>query len=107
MQNTTIKLRVMGFVHDSRFELICLDTDIAVSADSIQEAKVKMQNATVSYFKSFSDEEIESGKFLRKAPIRYFVWWRVGNLIRVAARVVYFFSSIADYDKDSHTLRLA
>lgn len=107
MENKTIQLRVMGFVQDGEFQLICLDTDIAISAKSEEEAKNKMGNALISYFKTFSNEEIERGLFYRRAPLKYFAWWRIGMTIAFVVSIVYFFSSIANYDRDSHTLKLA
>ncbi|MBI5464366.1 MAG: hypothetical protein HY966_05370 [Ignavibacteriales bacterium] len=104
MGNNGIRLRVMGFVRGGEYRLICLDTDIVVSASSIEEAKSKMANAIVSYFKAFSTEELEQGLFLRKAPLLYFLLWHMGT---IAGRLVYFFSSIANYDPSSHSLKLA
>jgi hypothetical protein len=107
MEKETIRLRVMGFVREDEFQLICLDTDIVVSAKSIDEAKKKMGDAIVSYFKTFSGEEIEQGLFIRKAPMRYFILWRIGSAMGFAISIVYFFSSIAKYDPDSQSLKLA
>ena len=103
----SIDLRVIGFVRDGNFQLICIDTDVAISAKSEAEAKNKMRDALISYFKTFSKEEIERETFIRKSPLKYFVWWRIGVAITFVINIAYFFSSIAKYDSDSHTLKLA
>jgi hypothetical protein len=107
MNKKIIPLRVIGFVRNGEFQLICLDTDIAVVAQSPEEGKSKMKDALTSYFKTFSKDEIKEGLFLRRAPFRYFMLWHVLSVVSIAVQFVYFFSSTANYDQDTHTLKLA
>ena len=101
----TIQLRIVGFNKNGIFQFICLETDIAISAETHADAKNKMRDALTSYFQSFSKAELESGAFIRKAPMRYRVGW---YLLSVTGFIkTFFFSSQADYDLHSHEVRFA
>ena len=103
----SVPLRVIGFVRDGNFQMICIDTDVAISAKSEEEAKRKLVDALVSYFKTFSNEELESGLFWRRAPLTFFLLWYFSLTRNFAKGIFYLFSSKADYDLNSHNLRLA
>jgi hypothetical protein len=103
-----IDLRVIGFNNsEGKFQFICIDTDTAVCAETMIDAKAKMRDALTSYFKSFSKEEIESLAFERRAPFKYFVLWYFFSVVSVVKRMAFFFSSKATYDPHSHNLSLA
>ena len=71
MEERTVKLHVLSYVKKNRFYLICLETDIMTVADSFEEGKNKMQDALLSYFKTFTLKELEADKYIRKAPLKY------------------------------------
>ena len=103
-----INLRVFGFVNNGMFQLICLETDVAVSAESLSEAKNKMRDALISYFNSFSKEEIENEEYKRKAPFRFRVAWTFRfAIMHTMLNLQYLFSANADYNPHSKNLRLA
>ncbi|MFI5253587.1 MAG: hypothetical protein ACHQQQ_14275 [Bacteroidota bacterium] len=103
-----IYLRIIGFNNsEGKFQFICLDTDIAVSAETMSGAKAKMKEAITAYFKSFSREGIESLAFERKAPSKYFILWYFFSIVGFVKRIVFFFSTKATYDPHSHNLSLA
>lgn len=100
-----IELRVIGFHRHNTVHLLCLDTDIAVRANSIEEAKRKMVDAMTCYLTSFSKEEIVQGKFLRYSPARYRFLWRVGMLLGFLRRLMQTFSTT--YDPHSGQVKFA
>ena len=107
MQESII-LRVIGFIKNNRFHLFCLETDIAVVADSLAEAKQKMSDAVTVYFKSFSDEELAAKAYIRKAPLRYRILFNRVKYVRKFIRLFKNLSSYtANYDKNTEHLRFA
>ena len=107
MEKKNIQLRVFGFVRAGEFQLICLDTDVAVRAKSLDEAKKKMGDALISYLNSFELSEIKNNKFRRLAPARYFFLWHMLTIVSFTKSIIYSFYSTADYDPTDHSLRLA
>jgi len=107
MQNLII-LRVVAFVQDNRFHLLCLETDIAVVGDSLHEAKQKISDALIAYFKSFSDDEIINGNYLRKAPMRYRFLFTISKYVYNIMQIFKNLSSFTvNYDKNSEHLSFA
>jgi hypothetical protein len=102
-----IILRMFAYVHNNRFYMICLDTDIAVVADSFNQLLSKMEEATLSYFKSFKDEEILAGKYIRKAPLKYRVLYKVQSVVVFIQWIRNYNSKKAYYDNSSGHLRFA
>lgn len=102
-----IILRMFVYVENNRFYMICLDTDIAVVADSFEQLKIKMADATISYFKTFTDEEILIGKYIRKSPLRYRFFYQMQNIIVLVEWIKNFTSRKAYYDNNSEHLRFA
>ena len=100
-----ITLRVIGFTRKSGYHFLCLDTDIAVRGDSIEDTKRKMVDALRSYFETFTEEEMERGKFIRYSPFRYRVLWRVGMFAGFLRRLMQTFNTT--YDPHSGQLRFA
>src|SRR5690348_5448004 len=92
---THINLRMLEFIREGRVDIICLDTDIAVSASSESEARQKMNNATALYMNNFSLDQLESGKYLRLAPIKYRILNTVVHAIKLWHR---FKTATANYD---------
>lgn len=72
-QNNIIYLRVLSYQKDNEFFSVCLDTGILTCAKSMQESLVKMNDALTVYMKSFTQEEINAGDYIRKAPLKYFL----------------------------------
>ena len=64
---TSIHLRFMIFENDHKFQAICLETNIANRADSIEQLKSKIIDSTILYLRSFSEEEIQHRVYIRKA----------------------------------------
>lgn len=98
---------MLAFVKDRRFYMICLETDIAVVADSFEQLQYKMSDAIISYFNTFSAEEIEAGKYIRKAPRKYRIIYRTKQLLSFVENVRNFTSKKAYYDNHSEHLRFA
>jgi len=103
----TIELRVLGFNRSGVFQFICLETDIAVTSDTLAGAKSKISDAVVSYFQSFSEKEIEDKAFMRKAPLRYRVGWKIIHFASFIKRITFFDSSEAEYNPSTHAMILA
>ena len=103
----TIVLRVVGHKKNGKYFAICLETDIAIQADSRQEVKSKMKDALSSYFKSFKSEEIGAGEFIRKAPIRYRFEWYILVFIHFTRRVFHSTAFQINYEPNSRQLSIA
>ncbi len=100
-----ISLRVVGFSRKGEQYFLCLDTDVAVRGDSVENAKRKMVDALRSYFETFTEEEMERGEYLRYSPLRYRVLWNAGMLLGFLRRLIQVFS--AAYDPHSGQLKFA
>lgn len=99
-----IKLLLVGYIKNNRFYIMSLDTDIMVVADSFEEAKKKMVDALISYFNTFSNEEIIAGKYIRKAPFKY----RFKYLMAAIKLSILAFSKLnANYDINGEHLSFA
>lgn len=68
-----VDLLFVSYVKNYRFYIKCLTTDVLVIADSFEDAKKKMINTLISYFETFSNDELLAGKYIRKAPIKYWI----------------------------------
>jgi len=102
-----IALRVMAHKKDGEYFAICLETDVAVQANSIQEMKSKMRDAMLSYFKSFEPEEIEAGEYIRMAPLHYRIRWNTIYIIHFAGQLLRSMIFNVNYDPSSRHLRFA
>lgn len=100
-----IRLRVFGFSRKGQYYLLCLDTDIAVRADSLEEAKKKMIDALGSYLETFSQKEISQARYVRYSPIRYRIAWYLGMAAGFMRQLVQ--SLNASYNPNSGQLRFA
>lgn len=99
-----ITLRVIGFSRKGIVHFLCLETDIAVRGDSVEDAKRKMIDALRSYFETFSEEEMQQGDFIRSSPLRYHMMWRVGMFAGFLRRLMTYNTT---YDPHSGQLRFA
>jgi hypothetical protein len=102
-----ICLRIIGFNHEGDFRLICLETSVAIQAETLHGANQKMQDAILSYFQTFNKEEIEAGAYLRKASMKYYVMWHMARLSLSWKWITVFFRSFITYDPRSNQLKLA
>jgi len=55
--------------------MICLETYIAVQAQSWEDLETKMRDAAQLYFQSFGTDAIERGEYMRMAPLSYRLLW--------------------------------
>lgn len=101
-----IILRVISYLKNDNYYAICLDTDIMVHGNSSLEVKSKMIDAIKVYMRSFSKEEIKQGKYIRKAPLRYFLKLRYFVLSFAFHQFKGSINS-AEYDPLNHNLQLA
>lgn len=99
-----IKLSLIGYVKNNRFYVMCLDTDILVVADSFEEAKRKIIDALISYLSTFTHEEISAGKYIRKAPLKY---WIKYAMAAIKLSVINFSKLRANYDVNGEHLSFA
>src|ERR1700731_2444342 len=98
-----IILRILVIERHSRFDMICIDTDVAVSAPSLQVAKTEMNDALTSYLQSFTAKEFEELKFVRPAPLRYRFAWKFGIVMASGLRLIENMRSLlANYDPQDH-----
>jgi hypothetical protein len=74
-----VVLRILVLERHSRVDMICIDTDVAVSAPSLDAAETEMKDALASYLQSFSSDEFDGMKFLRPAPFHYRFAWKMGQ----------------------------
>jgi hypothetical protein len=93
-------------------DLICLETDIAVSKPTLEEAQRAMIDAMNSYFTTFSEAEIESGAHIRLAPRYYrFLWYLENTFVNGLMKSVGFLSNPivmkGKYDPPTHHIQLA
>jgi hypothetical protein len=103
-----IRLRVLCFPRENIFRLICLETDIAVEGNTIKEAKDKMGDALTLYLTSFTDDELNSWAFIRKAPIQYSFFWHIGSFASTISKMRNHLSSLkAIYNPKSTNLSFA
>lgn len=101
-------LRILVFERRSHVDMICIDTDVAVSASTLDAAKMEMKDALASYLESFTPEEFEEMRFLRPAPFHYRFAWKIGIIMVRGLRLVENMRSLlANYDPHDHTLRFA
>ncbi len=106
--NREIVLRMLPLVRRDRIILLCVDTDIAVEAVSWEEAQLKMRDALVSYFRTFSEAEIERGDYARPSPLRYRIRWHVRWFaVRTLHLVERLKSLRANYDPIRNLVRFA
>jgi hypothetical protein len=99
-----IKLSLIGYVKNNRFYMMCLNTDILVVADSFEEAKKKIIDALVSYLSTFTHEEILEGKYIRKAPAKYWIKYLVAA---IKLSIINFSKLSAEYDVNGERLSFA
>lgn len=102
-----IVLRAIGQKKGDTYTVICLDTDIMVQGTSAEEVERKVRDALLSYFKSFSKQEIERGAFIRKAPIRYFAKWYIVNALSFTRNILNLIAYNFNYDPSSRHINLA
>ncbi|HET6400522.1 MAG TPA: hypothetical protein VFH95_03905 [Candidatus Kapabacteria bacterium] len=102
----SIILPMMAFGTEGDLKMICLDTDIVVAADNWDTLFRKMKDATLLYLRSFSSEELQAGAYIRKAPFKYQVRWKLGMTL---SRIIRFISGPTEaiYDPQSSNLRFA
>ena len=100
-----ISLRVIGFSRKGSIHFLCLDTDVAVRGNSVEDAKRKMVDALRSYFETFTEKEMEQGEFIRYSPLRYRLLWRVGMGVGFLRRLMQTF--VTTYDPHSGQLKFA
>ena len=73
----TISLKRLTFQEGNEFYSVCLDVNIVVSGKSLDEVKEKMGNALISYFNSFTIDELRNHKYIRKAPLSYYFKYHI------------------------------
>ena len=106
--NCEIILRMLPLVRRDRIVLLCVDTDIAVEAGSWDEAQLKMRDALVSYFRTFSEAEIERGDYARPSPLLFRLRWKVRWFaVRTLHLVERLKSLRANYDPIHNLVRFA
>ncbi len=97
-------LKVIVFKRDDAFEGICLDLDIAIRAKSEQEFRCKLNDAILSYLRTFTKEEILRGDFFRLAPMRYQFLWHLKALLRLTKKEKFYEPS---YNTETNHLSFA
>jgi hypothetical protein len=102
-----IRLRILAHKNNNVYFAICLETDIAIQANSIPKLKSKMRDAILSYFKSFTKEEVESCQYIRKAPLEYRIKWNVISCVRFAKQLLRLMVFNINYNPTTHKLQVA
>lgn len=81
---TTLPFRMLAFERQDGWRMICLDTDIAVAAETWAELESKMKDAMGLYLRSFSSDELQGKAYIRLAPSSYRLrWWFRWNVVRL------------------------
>lgn len=95
MNNNFIAFRIIEFHRKNEFQLICCETDIAVTAETELDAINKMSDALCSYLCTFSEKEIKQRKYLRLLPpkvlLRYIIAISIGRFVNKLFTVCNFF----------------
>jgi len=99
-----IHLTMLLVRRSDRVDMICLETNVAVSANTDSEASEKMRDASLLYLSSFSSEEIVAGSYKRLAPLKYRVLGLLTNVVHNWRNMT---RSNADYDQTSNSVRFA
>lgn len=104
--NNTIILSILPFQVNNKIYMVCLETNIIVRADNIESAKVKMVNSLISYLATFKEQELLDGKYIRKAPTKYFVKWHLTIFLYKVFKLIKS-AYTAEYNPHSKDLQLA
>ena len=78
-----IRLRFLVIQRGNKFEAICLDTNIANRANTLESIKQKIFDSTSLYLRSFSKEEIADHVYIRKAPLKYHILWYMPSIANI------------------------
>ena len=95
-----------AFRKGDKWYMLSLDTNIAVRANSWEELTDKMKDATVLYFESFTPQELTAGKWIRKAPRKFWLAWRFKHSF-IRAMNLLNGPLEADYDPVTSRMRFA
>lgn len=104
LESSSISLRFIVYKEGNKFRSICLETNIAVRANSINQLHQKNNDASSLYFRSFTEEEIINKAYIRRAPNKYFVHWYLGHIIIWAKGLK---TDTAEFDQHSGKLSFA
>ncbi len=105
-ENKFIPLRVVAFQENDKIYMVCLDTNVIVRSHSLESAKRKMIEALVSYFNTFKEQEVLEGKYLRKAPKKYFISWHLYTVLNKVFKMIKTTCNM-QYNPHSKDLQLA
>jgi hypothetical protein len=105
-ESGTILLRILAFQESDRIYMVCLDTNIFIRAGNLDEAMGKMLDALRSYLYTFDENEILEGKYIRKAPLKYFMDWHLNTFLYKTFKIVKTFCNI-EYNPHSKNLQVA
>lgn len=78
----SIRLRYMIYKVGDKYAAICLETNIANRANTIEQLKKKIIDSTILYLRSFSEEEIQGRSYIRKAPLYYRIIWHTSTFTK-------------------------
>ncbi len=88
--------------------MMCIDTDIASSCATFQEAARDMNEALAGYLHIFSSEEIEAREFIRPTVLRYRIAWFLGLLFQRTLHLIKNISTMfMRYDLTDRSVRFA
>lgn len=83
MKPNNLILKVYGERRGSQWTLICLDFSLAAQADTLPQAKAILHSQIKEYLTDAlegQDREFAAALLTRRAPIKYFAKWWIGNL---------------------------
>jgi len=106
--DSPITLRFLLFARKDHVDLLCSDTDIAVTAKSLEEAKHEMHDALSSYLLTFSETEREHQDYIRRTPFGYRFLWKLGFILSSGLDVIaHVRSLLASFDPMDRSVRFA
>ena len=77
MKSDSLILRFYGERHGDQWSLICLDFNLAVQADTLNEARVKLHQMVKSYLRDALEGGVDSthGRYFltRRAPLSFWI----------------------------------
>ncbi len=85
MRTSGLLLKVYGECERGQWSMLCLDFSLAVQADSLDEAKRKLEEQISDYLRDAlvgEDKEFAAELLYRRAPVKYYVKWYWGTLMQ-------------------------
>lgn len=84
MKPKKLLLHILGKQQHGQWTLLCLDFDLAVQSDCLQDAEVRLKDAIKGYLRDAltgEDEAYAQQLLTRRAPLRYWAMYYFFDLV--------------------------